>query len=100
MHEVFTSPFALSGVIVPVCVAVIAVGCTFAVQWRKAREAEVAAALKKEMIEREMSVDDIVRVLAASPEPSDETSAVKLAEQGMSADDIVKILQQREKMIS
>jgi|SRR6516162_840144 hypothetical protein len=76
-----------------VCIAVIAVGCTIAVQWRKARQVEVEAALKKEMIERGMSADDVVKVLGASSRAEYEASqAMELAKEGMSADDIVKIL--------
>jgi hypothetical protein len=47
-------------------IAVIAVGCTVAVQWRKARQAELEAALKSEMLQLRMSADDIVKVLGAT----------------------------------
>jgi hypothetical protein len=79
--------------ILAVCIAVISVGCTVAVQWRKARQTEVECALKKEMVERGMSADDILKVLAGSSTPPDTGHvATELAEQGMSADDIVKVL--------
>ena len=96
MNELFTSPNAapvLGTGIMFICAAVIAVGCTIAVQWRKARQTEVECALKQEMIERGMSADDILRVIAATSSPAGEGStAAALAEQGMKADDIVKIL--------
>jgi hypothetical protein len=47
-------------------IAVVAVGCTVAVQWRKARQAELETALKREMLQMGMSADDIVKVLGAT----------------------------------
>jgi len=46
-------------------IAIICVGCTIAVQWRKAREAKIAADLKKEMIQRGMSPEEIERLQKA-----------------------------------
>jgi hypothetical protein len=87
-----TGPF-LMPIIMFICITVISVGCTVAVQWRKARQTEIESALKREMVERGMSADDILRVMAATAMPSGTNStAAALAEQGMSADDIVKVL--------
>jgi hypothetical protein len=69
MQELLGSPggaAALGGVGVFVCIAVIAVGCTVAVQWRKARQAELETCLKRDMLQLGMSADDIVKVLEAS----------------------------------
>jgi hypothetical protein len=49
-----------------VAVALCAAAFGIAVQWRKARQAEVEAALKQEMIQRGMSADEITRVLQAT----------------------------------
>ncbi len=43
--------------------ALIIVGCTLAVQWRKTSIARFEADLKKEMLQRGMSVEDIKAVL-------------------------------------
>jgi hypothetical protein len=95
MHELFSDnawPF-LGPVIMFISIAVISVGCTIAVQWRKARQVEVETSLKREMVERGMSAEEIVMVLGASSKPANEAQSVaQLAEQGMSADDIVKII--------
>ena len=40
-------------------------------EWRTARIAEQNAVLKREMIERGFTADEIVRVLAAGAEPAD-----------------------------
>jgi hypothetical protein len=48
-----------------VCAALVALGCTIAVQWRKARQAELLTTLKKEMIERGMSAQEIQTVVRA-----------------------------------
>ena len=96
MNELFASPnyAAAIGVVgMFLCIAIIAVGCTVAVQWRQARQTEVEADLKREMIARGLTPDDIAKILGASSKPAEETSqATKLAEQGMSADDILKII--------
>src|SRR5262245_15147235 len=79
-----------------ICIAAIAVGCTVAVQWRKARQTELEAAIKKEMLERGMSADDIVKVLAATATASkaEHEAALKreMLHHGMSADEIVKVM--------
>jgi hypothetical protein len=49
-----------------ICIAVISVGCTVAVQWRKVRQATLEAELKRDMIQQGMSADDIVKVLTAT----------------------------------
>jgi hypothetical protein len=96
MHDFFSmqdAAPAIGMVSMFVCIAIISVGCTIAVQWRKARQVEVEAALKKEMIERGMTADDVVKVLRASSIAEHEANqAMELAKEGMSADDIVKIL--------
>jgi hypothetical protein len=96
MHELFTSPNAgpvLAIIVMFLSIVVISVGCTIAVQWRKARQTEVECALKQEMIDRGMSADDILRVVAATTSPPwAKNPAAELAEAGMSADDIVKVL--------
>lgn len=75
MEEFLRSPGAapaLGTVGMFICIAAIALGCTIAVQWRKARQAELEAALKKEMLQRGMSADEIVKVLEASATASQE----------------------------
>ena len=85
--------------VVFICMAVVAVGCTLAVQWRKARQTEFECALKREMIERGMPADDILKVLQATSVPSNQPTdvAAQLASQGLDADDIVKVLQASSK---
>ncbi|HLN27451.1 MAG TPA: hypothetical protein VK395_06880 [Gemmataceae bacterium] len=51
-----------------ICVTIIVVGCTVAVQWRKLRQAELTASLKKQMLDRGASVEEIQAVLQASEE--------------------------------
>ena len=46
---------------------VIAVSIVAVVQWRMVRIAEVEANLKREMIQRGMSADEIAQVLAGKP---------------------------------
>jgi hypothetical protein len=48
------------------CIAVLAVGCTVAVQWRKLQQAELEVALKRDMLQMGMCADDVVKVLEAS----------------------------------
>jgi pentatricopeptide repeat protein len=75
-----------------VAAALAGIGCTIAVQWRKARQAEVDGALKQEMVQRGMSADDIVRVIHAGRiEEALELKKEMLAK-GMSADDIERVL--------
>jgi hypothetical protein len=95
MEEFLISPSA--GVVgVFICIAVMAVGCTVAVQWRKAREAELEAALKTEMLQQGKSPDEIVKVLGAtataSPAEFEAALKRKMLNLGMSADEIVKVL--------
>src|SRR5258708_21672024 len=45
-----TAATALSFIAFFLCSTIIAVGCTVAVQWRKARESELAAGLQKEIV--------------------------------------------------
>jgi hypothetical protein len=69
MEEFLRSPEAADtlGLIgVFICVAITVVGCTVAVQWRKARQAALDADLKHDMLQQGMSADEIVRVLEAS----------------------------------
>ena len=60
------------------------VAALFAVQWRKIRQAEVDASLKREMLARGMSAEEILQVLGAStakrcrseqPRPADDLRA-------------------------
>jgi len=51
---------------------IVAVVNTAAKSWRKVRESEHLAGLKQSMIEKGMSVEDIERVVRASPEPEPE----------------------------
>jgi hypothetical protein len=44
-----------------------------AVQWRKARQAEVEAGLKAQMIERGMSAEEIERVIQSGNRPTPES---------------------------
>ena len=46
--------------------AVTAVVVVFTVQWRKVRQAEIDAALKRDMLGRGLSAEDILGVLGAS----------------------------------
>jgi Tfp pilus assembly protein PilN len=99
MNEALLSPNAwpvLGMAAMFICVAVITVGCTLSVQWRKARQTEFECVLKKEMIERGMSADDILKVLQATSIPSNDVAA-QLASHGLDADDIVKVLQASSK---
>jgi hypothetical protein len=69
MEDFLRSPVAISALGVVgmfICIAAIAIGCTVAVQRRKAHQAELEADLKKDMLERGMSADEIVKVLEAS----------------------------------
>jgi hypothetical protein len=69
MHEVLmseTAATALAFIVFFICGTIIALGCTIAVQWRIARQSELSAALKKEMIERGMSAQEIQMVLGAA----------------------------------
>jgi hypothetical protein len=68
MEEFLRTPGAITvGVVgVFVCIDLIAVGCTVAVQWRKARQAELEASLKAEMLQQGKSADEIVKVLGAT----------------------------------
>ena len=81
VQELFTSETAATAIAfitLFVCGTIIALGCTIAVQWRKARQAELSAALKKEMIERGMSAQDIQMVIRASGQSAEEsTSPIK-----------------------
>ena len=98
MEEFLRSPgtIALGVVGVFFCIAIIAVGCTVAVQWRKARQAELEAALKSEMLQQGKSPDEIVKVLGAtataSPAEFEADLKRRMIDLGMSADEIVKIL--------
>jgi hypothetical protein len=62
--------------------------------WRKARAAEQNAVLKKDMIERGFSPDDIIRIIesGASPEEADSRDVgAALVDQGYSSDDIASV---------
>jgi hypothetical protein len=68
MENFLASPGAAGAVSMGIfftSIAVIAVGCTIAVQWRMAHQTSVDADLKKEMIQRGMSAEEIERVLKA-----------------------------------
>ena len=96
MHDFLTLPDAAPTIAMVgtfLCITIISVGCTIAVQWRKARQVEVECALKREMVERGMTADDILKVLGASSQSEHAVSQItELAKEGLSADDIVKIL--------
>ena len=59
-------PEGITAVAVFGSIALIIVSCTLAVQWRKASIARFEADLKKEMLQRGMSVEDIKAVLAVN----------------------------------
>jgi hypothetical protein len=81
-----------------ICVTLIALGCTLAVQWRKARQAEFECDLKREMIGRGMSADDILKVLQATSTASHEKDVTTLlARLQYDPDDIIRILQASSK---
>ena len=86
MQNLLNSPDA-GGLIfmsfVVVCVAIVVLGRTIAVQWRKHRQVEIQSYLTKEMVEAGMSADEIVRVLQAATE-SDELVRVLQAAKGKS----------------
>jgi hypothetical protein len=99
MEEFLRSPeaaAALGSVGMFICIAVIAVGCTVAVQRRKAHQAELEAALKRDMLERGMSADEIAKVVNASAAASEATLKKYMLDRGMSADEIVKVLHTTE----
>jgi hypothetical protein len=56
-------PEGITAVAVFGSIALITVGCTLAVQWRKASIYRFEVELKKEMLQRGMSVEDIKAVL-------------------------------------
>jgi SOS response regulatory protein OraA/RecX len=95
MEEFLRSPDAagvLGSVGMFICIAVIAVGCTVAVQRRKTHQAEIEAALKRDMLERGMSADEIAKVLNASATASEAALKRDMLYRGMSADEIAKVL--------
>jgi SOS response regulatory protein OraA/RecX len=95
MEEFLHSPAAaaaLGSVGIFICIAVIAVGCTMAVQRRKAHQVEIEAALKRDMLERGISADEIAKVLNASATTSEAALKRDMLDRGMSADEIVKVL--------
>jgi hypothetical protein len=55
--------------------AVTSVAATLAQAWHKVRRADREAALKKEMLQRGLSVEEMERVLRASAKPQEETAA-------------------------
>ncbi len=57
---------AVMFVLMAIAGIVIVVVTVLAVQWRRVRQAEVDAALKRDMLERGMSAADIERVVQAS----------------------------------
>lgn len=62
--------------------------------WRKSRVAEQNAVLKKDMIERGFTADEIVRVLEAGSSPGDvkgDDISSALVEHSYSSDDIAKV---------
>jgi len=78
VQELFTSETAATAIAfiaLFVCGTIIVLGCTIAVQWRKARQSELSAALKKEMIERGMSAQEIQMVMQADGEVAAKESA-------------------------
>jgi hypothetical protein len=75
-----------------ICIAVIAVGCTMSVQRRKAHQAEIEAALKRDMLERGMSADEIAKVINASATASEAALKRHMLNRWMSADEIAKVL--------
>jgi hypothetical protein len=48
--------------------AIVILGVTIAVQWRKVRQAEHDARLKEQMIQRGFSADEIEKVINAGPD--------------------------------
>jgi hypothetical protein len=95
MEELFRSPeaaAALGSVGMFICIAVIAVGCTVAVQRRKAQQAKIEAALKRDMLDRGMSADEIAKVINASATASEVTLKRDMLNRWMSADEIAKVL--------
>jgi hypothetical protein len=63
MSELLNNPMLIFwGAITLMCIVPVIAGA-----WYKIRKAELEAGLKREMIERGMSADEICRVLHASP---------------------------------
>jgi hypothetical protein len=83
---------ALGSAVMFICIAVIAVGCTVAVQRRKAQQTKIEAALKRDMLERGMSADEIAKVVNASATASEAALKKYMLDRWMSADEIVKVL--------
>ena len=54
----------LMGVVFFVVLAVIIIAIVGIVQWRKLRQAEIEAALKRDLLDRGLSADEVVRVLS------------------------------------
>jgi hypothetical protein len=95
MEEFFRSPeaaAALGSVGMFICIAVIAVGCTVAVQRQKAQQAKIEATLKRDMLDRGMSADEIAKVINASATASEVALKKYMLDRGMSADEIAKVL--------
>ncbi len=57
---------------IPLLISIAVISVVYIIQWKRVRQAQIEADLKKEMIERGMSADEIVKVLQASPSTSGE----------------------------
>jgi hypothetical protein len=72
--NVLISPFGIP-IVAIVCGCTVAMVATVAKQWRKAREAELEASLKAEMIKQGRSPEEIAKILRLSSKahaPTDE----------------------------
>ncbi len=54
-------------------IALVAIGAIVAIQWRKHRQNELEYSLKREMLNRGMSADDIERVFRAGRDHADQS---------------------------
>ncbi len=104
MSELFLKhPQALVPTVAIVCTALVVLGSVIVTQWRKVRQLDTEAALKQDMLNRGMSVEDVERVLRASSEAPAPTSTgpvsdneyyliEKLIDEGKSADEIERVI--------
>jgi hypothetical protein len=106
MDDVFmTRPELLIPTVSVICGTVIALSAILASQWRKVRQTEIEVALKRDMLNRGLSTDEIERVLRASahtpPPPPEKPETItnneyslveKMVDEGKSGEEIERVL--------
>jgi hypothetical protein len=102
-------PELLIPIIMAICGSLVGIIAIVAHQWRNLRQAEVEAALKQDMLNRGLSVEEIERVVRASTNPANSKPAwghnrkdpisdneyylvEKLVDEGKSAEEIERII--------